>query len=227
MLTTYKIKNKKNLSIGEGNIGNLIIKVRGESVKNKSTKKEIYIFRKFAKLCPYSTDLRSIIKKEPLEPDISCSLSDGSIIAFELTEIVDEDLIRLFSDSIRLKEAFNDELEKLEANFNNALIYIAFTEGILFRRKKNSIQKIIYYLLTLDKTTEGVFRPKDLIDIVKFITISRGVMGPVIDVESFAWIDDPCKEYIKKSLKKNMKQNQIILSFLFIMSYNQKNPRTF
>ena len=31
MLNTYKIKNKKILSIGEGNIGNLIIKVKGES----------------------------------------------------------------------------------------------------------------------------------------------------------------------------------------------------
>lgn len=171
-------------------------------MKNKSTKKEIYIFKKFAKLCPYSIDLRSIIKKEPPEPDISCSLSDGSIIAFELTEIIDEDLIRSFSDSIRLKEAFNDELEQLEANFNNALIYIAFTEGILFRRKKNSIQKIIYYLLTLDKTTEGVFKPKDLIDIVKFISISRGVIGPIIDVESSAWVDDPCKERIKRKFEK-------------------------
>lgn len=171
-------------------------------MKNKSTKKEIYIFKKFAKLCTYSIDLRSIIKKEPPEPDISCSLSDGSIIAFELTEIIDEDLIRSFSDSIRLKEAFNDELEQLEENFNNALIYIDFTEGILFRRKKNSIQKIINYLLTLDKTTEGVFKPKDLIDIVKFISISRGVIGPVIDIGSFAWIDDPCKERIKRKFEK-------------------------
>ena len=32
MLNTYKIKNKKNLYISEGNIGNLIIKAKGESL---------------------------------------------------------------------------------------------------------------------------------------------------------------------------------------------------
>jgi len=193
-------------------------------VKNKSTEKEIYIFRKFAKLCPYSINLDSIIKKEPPEPDILCSLPDGSIIAFELTEIIDEDLAGSFNDSIRLKEAFNDELEQLEANFNNALIYIAFTEGILFRRKKNSIQKIINYLLTLDKTAEGVFKPEDLIDIVKFITISRGVIGPIIDVESFAWIDDPCKECIKRKFEKVYKTESNNIELLAYYELQPKEP---
>ena len=194
-------------------------------MKNKSTKKEIYTFKKFAKLCPYSINLSSIIKKEPPEPDISCSLSDGSTIAFELTEIIDEDLARSFSDSIRLKEAFNDELEQLESNFNNALIYIAFTEKFLFRRKKNSIQKIINYLLTLDKTTEGEFRPKDLIDIVKFITISRGVIGPIIDVESLAWIDNPCKESIKRKFEKEYETESNNIELLVYYELQPKEPK--
>jgi len=193
-------------------------------VKNKSTKKEIYIFKKFAKLCSYSIDLMSIIKKEPPEPDILCSLSDGSIIAFELTEIIDEDLARSFNDSIRLKEAFNDKLEQLEENFNNALIYIAFNEGILFRRKKNSIQKIINYLLTLDKTAEGEFRPKDLIDIAKFITISRGIIGPIIDVESVAWIDDPCKERVKRKFEKKYETESNNIELLAYYELQPKEP---
>ena len=193
-------------------------------MKNKSTKKEIYIFKKFAKLCSYSIDLMSIIKKEPPEPDILCSLSDGSIIAFELTEIIDEDLARSFNDSIRLKEAFNDKLEQLEENFNNALIYIAFNEGILFRRKKNSIQKIINYLLTLDKTAEGEFRPKDLIDIAKFITISRGIIGPIIDVESVAWIDDPCKERVKRKFEKKYETESNNIELLAYYELQPKEP---
>lgn len=193
-------------------------------MKNKSTKKEIYIFKKFAKLCPYSIDLRSIIKKEPPEPDISCSLSDGSIIAFELTEIIDKDLARSFNDSIRLKEAFNNELEQLEKNFNNALIYIVFNKEILFRRKKNSIQKIINYLLTLDKTAEGEFRPKDLIDIAKFITIGRGVIGPEIDVESSAWVDDPCKERIKRKFEKKYETESNNIELLAYYELQPKEP---
>jgi len=193
-------------------------------MKNKSTEKEIYIFKKFAKLCPYSISLNSIIKKEPPEPDISCSLLDGIIIAFELVEIIDEDLARSFNDSIRLKEAFNDELEQLEENFNNALIYIAFNKEILFRRKKNSIQKIINYLLTLDKTTEGEFKPKDLIDIVKFISISRGVIGPIIDVESFAWIDDPCEERIKRKFEKKYETESNNIELLSYYALQTKEP---
>ena len=225
MLNPYNIKNKKILSIGEGNKGNLTIKSKGKSVKNKSTKKEIYIFKKFAKLYPYSIDLRSIIKKEPPEPDISCSLSDGSIIAFELTEIIDEDLKRSNSDSKRIKEALNNELEQLEENFNNALIYIAFNKEILFRRKKNSIQKIINYLLTLDKAEEGEFKPKDLIDIIRFITISRGIKGPIIDVNSSAWIGDPLKERIKRKFEKEYETESNNIELLAYYELQPKEPK--
>jgi len=210
--------------ISESNKGNLMIKAKGESVKNKSTKNEIYIFKKFAKLSRYSINPKSIVKKEPPEPDISCSLSDGSTIAFELTEIIDEDLKRSNSDSIRIKEAFNNELEQLEENFNNALIYIAFNKEILFRIKKNSIQKIINYLLTLDKTAEGEFRPKDLIDIIKFITIARGVIGPEIYVESVAWIDDPCIERIKRKFEKKYETESNNIELLAYYELQPKEP---
>jgi len=193
-------------------------------VKNKS-KKEIRIFKKFAKLYPSSINLKSIIKKEPPEPDILCNLSDGSIIAFELVEIVDEDLARSFNDSFRLKEALEQQSQnrkEFEVNFNNALIYVAFNEKISFLRKKNSVPKIINYLLTLEKTAEGKFGPKGL-DTVKHILVDRGEFKgrPKIEVDRWgAWIHDPCKDNIQSKFEKNYK----ISSRTELLAYYKLHP---
>jgi len=226
-VNTYKIKNKKILSIGEGNKVNLIIKAKGESVKNKLTKNEIRIFKKFAEeLCPYLINPTSIKKKDPPEPDISCSLSDGSILAFELVEIIDEDLARSRYDSLRLEEAFKDELKKqpqkrkqFELNFNNAVTTVIFNKKISFRRKKNSVPIIIDYLLTLDKTAEGKFSPKGL----NKVLIDRGKfkVQPKIEVDRSAWINDPSKKNILKKFKKNYKIN----SRTELLAYYEVQPK--
>lgn len=78
--------------------------------------------------------------------------------------------------------------------------------------------------MTLDKTTEGVFKPKDLIDIVKFISISRGVIGPIIDVESFAWVDDPCKERIKRKFEKKYETESNNIELLAYYELQPKEP---
>ncbi len=179
-------------------------------MKNKSTKNEIYIFKKFAKLSRYSINPKSIVKKEPPEPDISCSLSDGNIIAFELVEIIDEDYARKFYASFKLEKAFYDVLKKqpqnrkqFEVNFDNAILMVAFNEKISFRRKKNSVPKILNYLLTLDKTAEGIFCPKGL-NTVKHILLDRGKfkVQPKIEVDRSVWIRDPCKKQIKTHDKR-------------------------
>jgi hypothetical protein len=51
---------------------------------DQQAKNEIRIFKMFSKLTPYSIDINSIKKEKPPEPDISCNLSDGTKIAFEL-----------------------------------------------------------------------------------------------------------------------------------------------
>ena len=195
-------------------------------MKNKSTEKEINIFKKFAKLCHYSINLSSIIKKEPPEPDISCSLSDGSILAFELVEIIDEDLARSRYDSPRLEEAFKDVLKKqpqrrrqFELNFNNAITKVIFNKKISLRRKKNSVPIIIDYLLTLDKTAEGKFSPKGL----NKVLIDRGKfkVRPKIEVDRSAWINDPCKKNILKKFKKNYK----IYSRTELLAYYEVQPK--
>lgn len=195
-------------------------------MKNKSTKNEIRIFKKFAELYPYLINPNSIKKKDPPEPDISCSLSDGSILAFELVEIIDEDLAMARYDSLRLEEAFKDVLKKqpqkrkqFELNFNNAITKVIFNKKISFRRKKNSVPIIIDYLLTLDKTAEGKFSPKGL----NKVLIDRGKfkVRPKIEVDHSAWIHDPCKENILKKFKKKYKIN----SRTELLAYYEVQPK--
>ena len=103
---------------------------------DQQTKSEIHIFKKFAQLAPYTINLSTIIKKEPPEPDISCNLSDGTTIAFELVECIDNSIAKMTYDSMNLKNIFDDELDKLpeekkgrfKEKFKNALIYIAFVK---------------------------------------------------------------------------------------------------
>lgn len=184
---------------------------------NQQAKNEIRIFKKFARLCPYSIHLNSITKKEPPEPDISCNLSDGSTIAFELVECIDNSIAQSIYDSSKLKKTFDDKLERLlqerkerfKVNFRNALIYIAFIKRISANKKMLSIPTILDYLLTLESTAEGKFDLRshpDLKNIVRWISIKRGKFaGPIFNVEAVTFFAEPAKERVEDKFKKQYK----------------------
>jgi len=181
---------------------------------NQQVKNEIRIFKKFARLCPYPIHLNSITKREPPEPDISCNLSDGSTIAFELVECIDNSIAQSIYDSLKLKKTFDDKLERLpqerkerfKVNFRNALIYVAFIKGISVNKRMFSIPTILDYFLTLENTAEGEFNlhfHQELRDVVRCISISQEEFtGPIFNVEAVTSFADPCKERITGKFKK-------------------------
>ena len=60
--------------------------------------KEIEIFGKFAKICPFqisSYEKRDPAKEYPPKPDIFCKLDNGTSIAFELVEDINNSLKKL------------------------------------------------------------------------------------------------------------------------------------
>ncbi len=112
---------------------------------NQQTKNEVRIFRKFARICPYPIDLNSITKKNSPDcqnkkspPDISCNLSDGSTMDFEVVQCIDNRIAQSTYDSLKLKRVFDDELGKFPqekkdrfiANFKDALIHIALQTAV-------------------------------------------------------------------------------------------------
>lgn len=186
---------------------------------NQQAKKEVRIFKMFAKLTPYSIPIRlsSITKKEPPEPDISCNLSDGTAIAFELVECIDNSMAGPIYDSLRLKKVFENMLERLpngkkerfKVKFKNASICVAFVKGISVNKKKSAISTIFDYLLTLENTAEGKFNlrsSRHLKDAVRWVSITRGgFVGPLFDVEAVTSFVDSVKVRIRDKFRKEYK----------------------
>lgn len=171
--------------------------------------KEVRVFKKFAKVCPYPIDFDSIEKREPPEPDIFCKFRDGSPIAFEMSECIDEGIARSIFDPLDLKRALDTELEKLpnkkkqriKTNFSDAVISVAFGKGISKDKKRSSIKTIFDYLLTLKNRADGEFDLKlqpSLKGIIRRISIKRGFDSLSFDIEPEAiWFSNPVVERIK------------------------------
>jgi len=181
----------------------------------EKAKNEIRIFKNFAEVCPYSIDLNSVEKIESeRKPDILCNLSDGSTIAFELVQCIDKSIAQVINDLPKLRKAFDDNVEKLpkekgkqfKDNFGNASIFVHFKKEITMNKKLSSIPKIIDYLLSLLKATEGELDlcNKNLKNIIRRIVIDRREFrGPIFDVGAATSFTDLCKETIECKFAKN------------------------
>ena len=172
---------------------------------------EIRIFKMFSKIAPYPIDQRSIIGREPPEPDIFCYLQDGTGMSFELVECIDSSIAQTYYDSRKLTEAFRGALKKLPKKkqvvfndiFNNALIYVAFNRSISQNKKRDTIPGIFEFLFTLSHSKRGKFSPAHLKGTVGWIFISRGSFsGPLFDVAASTSFADPTKTRIEAKFKK-------------------------
>ncbi|MDV2502758.1 MAG: hypothetical protein RX318_02235 [bacterium] len=203
---------------------------------NEQSKAEILIFEKFARVCPYAIDENTIKKEEPPKPDISCNLSDGTPMAFELVECRDESLAQSEGDSGKLIMAQREHLnalppeqkERFNIKFKNATIIVGFVDGISLIRRKRSISKIFDYLLTLENTPEGEFDLRchqDLKDVVRWILIRRGkYSGPMFRVKAFTYFEEPAIKAIKK---KFTKLDYEIKSRTELLAYYESQPEIF
>lgn len=184
---------------------------------DEQAKNELRVFKKFARVCPYPIDFGSIEKRRPREPDIFCKFRDGRPITFEISECIDEGIAHSIYDPLKLRQAFDTELEKLpkrekqriKTNFCDALISVAFYRDISEHKKKNSIKKIIDYLLSLKNRSKVEFDLKSqpsLKGIVRRISIRRGFGGLSFNVEPEAiWFSNPVGEQIKTKFNKTYK----------------------
>ncbi len=126
-------------------------------------RRELNIFKRFLKISPYRTRVHSIRKKMPPEPDIICRLHDGSQIAFELVEIIDQEFARRTFGALQNNRAFNASLKTLppikrktfNQSFKNALIYVAFKPEVSQRQREGIIPTLFDHLLSLPSGTQG------------------------------------------------------------------------
>lgn len=174
---------------------------------------EINVFKTFAKIYPIPLLINSVIKNKEPEADINCKTQSGETKSFELVEIIDSSIASVFSNESKLKNHFYlffenmGVAEKKEFNkkFKNAAIFIDFYKNISLHKKLLIIPKILKNLLILNKDDVGKYKGNSFPDINKFIKwvfITRGVKGPIFDINTITSFSDPIFDEIKKKFNK-------------------------
>lgn len=170
------------------------------------------IFKKFLKHHPDKLDISSFKRVEPPKPDIEINSEIGKTIAFELSEIVDEGMVRRLQTARNLKSLFNEHCESLSlerkeifnSKYENSYIYVFFQDNLSLAKKRSNISLIFDYLFSLDPIKrENVPENKNLKKIVReIIIIKGGFTGPIFDSDSGGFIDTPLLSRMEDKLKK-------------------------
>lgn len=84
--------------------------------------RELTIFREFAAVCPLQIEAGSIEKRDPPEADILCRIADGTAVAFEMVELVDQRRIaKPMADQDRLMDTLREAGNSLPQETRNQL----------------------------------------------------------------------------------------------------------
>ncbi len=146
-------------------------------------------------MVPCQIDAESIWQEDPPKPDISCDLLDGTPMAFELVECMDESIARATYDALDLPKVFKDKLknlpqekkERLNEKLGNASILVSFAREISINKRKSSIPAILDCLLTSEQTKGGKLdlgSCPSVRGVLNWILLKRrrGIIGPVFTV---------------------------------------------
>ncbi len=178
--------------------------------------REVAIFRRFAQVCSLQIQLDSIEKRDPLEcePDILCKTQDEGTVAFEMGEVLDEDLASGIREGPKIQDLIQKAYEQLppkekaeiDRRLGNAQINISFLSYMPFREKRSGIQDFLRFLQQVDTSFKGSCEPETspLNRTVEKIEITReGFDKPYFNVvEGMIWVDDPTPDMIKKKFEK-------------------------
>ena len=164
------------------------------------------------------------------EPDILYMPASGSPRAFELVEILDRDFSATIGQQLGTKEVCQDYLDALppaeadafRAQYGDADIFIGFRDNLTIQRRKNALPRIFAALRSLPGGFTGdAFDDGGSLDaLLDRITIHRGLRGPLFDVPSVTWVDDPTVDVISGKMgKKYAPQGELSL-----LAYIDANP---
>jgi hypothetical protein len=150
---------------------------------------------------------------EPPFPDVLCALSDGTQIAFELTEAVDPDSVQNANFRVwergemynYFKNMPSPERTKIAKILGDAHVNVHFQDATNTSRFRQLLPKLFEVLVNCSSDMEGDIQ-RDLLPAgVKRIVIDRGqYTGPMFNAATVAL--NPEKSIIKRIRKKFSKQ---------------------
>ncbi len=173
---------------------------------------EVEIFRRFAAASPLGVVPASIEKRPPPEPDILCDTGIQGRIAFELVEIIDEDLAKQHTDKLNLWRQLQAAYEGLAeparsqvgARLGNALVHIVFARDASIAARRRAIPRVLQSLETVDRGFEGEYAPG--LDSVQSIRVFRGRFnGPCFDVDAGGAFCNPIIDRLRQKFGKTYK----------------------
>ena len=193
---------------------------------DKQSKYELRIFKSFASLCDLPIDGDSIEKRYPPEPDIKCDVKGFGEITFELTELIDRGFANMVGKQIDTKTELDNyynglnvgEKEDFFTKYSDAIIFIHFENSLSLQQRKNLFPSIFKHLLSLNNGFEGntLQNIKGFKGKLKWITVSRGINGPIFDDVPVSTIGDPSVTAIKAKFLKHYSTNHPLHLLTFI-----------
>ncbi len=147
-------------------------------------------------------------------PDILCTFTDGTRVAFELTEAVDQQVaqnVRVSPASReKMREYYENELTlgeqtRLHDTLGNAHIAVHTKRGTSDRKFEQILRTLFHLLLACSGDVQGRLKLDTFPNCVEAIYITRGKWscGPLFDRGTPAlWVGEPVVEQIKKKFSK-------------------------
>lgn len=145
---------------------------------------ELTIFGEFALVCPLGIEANSIEKRDPPHADIICKLADGTTVAFEMVELVDQRRIaKPMADQFQLTDSLRDAVKDLpvetRTELANAWVGVKFRLDRSLRKRKESAAEVVK-TLAANVAFEGEFSIRDGNAEVAHANVKRrqGLAGP-------------------------------------------------
>jgi hypothetical protein len=173
---------------------------------------EVAIFKRFASVCPLEIVPESIEKRQPPEPDIRCKTRQGEALAFELVEIIDQDLARKIANQWTLGRELRAAYEALperdaaeiRARLGNAAVMVELVENVSIRARRAAIGTILEALKKVSPAFEGAMDLRT--GILERVYVVRGnFVGPSFDVDAGGAVGDPTVARIQGKFEKAYK----------------------
>ena len=146
---------------------------------------ELAVFRRFAEVSGLPIQFSSIAKRQPPEPDIFCSLSNGQGSAFELIEICNGNNAKFMAASPKIHDALTAEYNNLSSEYRVAFdrrflshpLSFSFKEDASLNRIRNAIHSLMIELISSSPCNdEFVSFSKSVTDVVAHVRF-RGRMN--------------------------------------------------
>jgi hypothetical protein len=197
--------------------------------ENQKKKVQNQIFKEFTKKCPLK--IASFESKEPPEPDILCQLSNGSTLAFELTEAVDNKIPHKDSVIEKAEEFWQEyknnrlpknEKERFEHIFSGCSLTLSLSDQATKRMIKKAIPLIFEKYKNSCRSTLGLIKRvgSNLPEGCESIRIEPRDAEPIFRCSSGSLISSSCIKALRDKFGKIYKTNHSI----HLLVYNDHHP---